>query len=525
MTAEGILIVEDDGILAASLEDTLSDMGYRILAAVATGEDAVALAEKSRPQLILMDIELAGELSGIQAAETIRTFSDIPIVFLTGYSQEPLIRQAKFTAPAGYLIKPVPAPELQATIEMALYRHVLDRQVKESETRTKSLLETLDVIFNTTPVIMMLIDRDLRITAINRAGCDFTGLEKDTVIGIPCGEAMRCPSSEQSVGCGQTEHCRECPLRSLVMQTYSTGKPIFEAEGRLTVQRNNSSVALDFLFSTALVTIEKDALVLLTATDITERRKVEQNRLELERRTQNLRRLESLSTVAAGVAHDFNNILTAVYGNMHMALAKLPPDSPSRMFVEEALQSSERALLLSGQMLAFTGQSFSRREIVDVNEIVRSAGHEIQASAPAPISVSMKLHPFPLHVSADPDEMRQVVLNLVTNAAESMTGTHSSLTVTTGMMECTASYLAQSRITEKPAQGRYAYLDVIDTGCGMDEETVARLFEPFFSTKFLGRGLGMPVVYGIIKGHGGAILLDSTPHRGTMVRILLPLAQ
>jgi YesN/AraC family two-component response regulator len=139
VAGESILIVEDDGILAIHLKKTLSGFGYVIFAAVATGEEAVELARNRTPDLILMDIELAGEFNGIDTAEIIRSFSDVPVVFLTGYSQEHLIQQAKFTAPAAYLIKPVHAPELHANIELALYRHTLGRRMMESGEQSKSI--------------------------------------------------------------------------------------------------------------------------------------------------------------------------------------------------------------------------------------------------------------------------------------------------------------------------------------------------------------------------------------------------
>lgn len=139
MAGEIILIVEDDGILATSLKEILSGFGYICFAAVATGEEAVEIAKNRIPDLIVMDIELAGKLNGIDAAEIIRSFSDVPVVFLTAYSREHLIQQAKFTAPAAYLVKPVHASELHANIEMALYRHTLDRKLKENEEPRKSI--------------------------------------------------------------------------------------------------------------------------------------------------------------------------------------------------------------------------------------------------------------------------------------------------------------------------------------------------------------------------------------------------
>lgn len=527
MTAEktGILIVEDDGILAWNLQETLRDMGYAILSVVASGEESVALARKCPPDLILMDIELAGELNGIRAAETIRSFSDVPIIFLTGYSQETLIQKAKSAAPSGYLIKPVPARELQATIEMALHRHVLDRRLKESEERAKALAETLEVIFDATPVIMMLLDKEGRVQAINRAGAVFSGTPREKALGALGGEVIRCLTSFDTEGCGRGEKCLSCPVRSSVMGIFDTGKTVCDVEGSLTLAREGIPVTFVFLISTALVTIDKETMALITVTDITERKKLEEERLEVERRMQNILRLESLATAAAGVAHGFNNILTGVYGNMEMALRKLDADSPARIFVEDALRSSEQAIALSGQMLAFTGQGYKKRIITDLNELARSEADAAIKEGLSAASIIFDIHPSPVRVLADPRQIRQVVRNLLTNSLESVSGPECVITLSTGIIQCTAQGLESSRITEKPAEGMYAYLDVRDNGQGMDKQTQTRVFDPFFSTKFTGRGLGMPAVYGIVKGHGGAIMLDSQQDLGTTVRVLFPLAE
>ena len=135
MAGEKILIVEDDGILAAQLEDTLTRLGYAVLGPAATGEDALDLAKAHDPDLILMDINLAGVMDGITAAEQIESFSEVPLIYLTGYSQEALLEKAKVTAPYGYLVKPASERELTATIETALYRHALDERLKASEER------------------------------------------------------------------------------------------------------------------------------------------------------------------------------------------------------------------------------------------------------------------------------------------------------------------------------------------------------------------------------------------------------
>jgi PAS domain S-box-containing protein len=148
MAHETILIVEDDGILAAFLQDTLTAFGYTALQPVATGEEAIAKAAEQKPQLVLMDIELAGEMNGITAAEHIQSASDTPIIYLSGYSQYSLLQKAKVVAPYGYLVKPVPVEELAAMIEMALYKHILDRRVRESEERFRTIYENAPILID-----------------------------------------------------------------------------------------------------------------------------------------------------------------------------------------------------------------------------------------------------------------------------------------------------------------------------------------------------------------------------------------
>jgi signal transduction histidine kinase len=404
---------------------------------------------------------------------------------------------------------------------------ITERKVAEEQSRL--LHETLDVIFNTTPVIMLLINRDLRIERINRAGATFAGFDTDELGGLLFGDALSCASLFQTEGtCGTTDKCPECPICAMIDRTFSTGRPLVEAECRLVLVRRRLPVEFHFLVSTAPVMVEKKPMVLLTATDITERKKLEESRLDMERRQHDTRRLESLVTVAGGVAHDFNNILTGVYGNMEMALSKLSEDSPARPFVAESLQSSRRAMSLANQMLMYTGQGFSRSQTVDLNQIVRKHLGPFANKHSGNFRVNMRLHDSAVNIFADPDQIRQVLLNLVNNSLEACAESPEggcAVTVTTGIEECTPSYLSGSRIYEKPQEGAFGFLDISDTGCGMQAEILPRIFEPFFSTKFLGRGLGMPAVYGIVKSHHGALFVTSEPGKGTTVRILLPLKE
>ena len=192
MTEVTILLVEDDAILAMHLEDLLTRQGYTVLEPAATGEEAIQILKKQKPSLVLMDIELGGEMNGITAAEQIGAFTDTPVFFLTGFSQDPLLQQAKIAAPYGYLVKPVPERELAATIEMALYRFKLDHQVRESEARYHALIEQAsDGIF--------LSDPQGNYIEVNSAGCRMLGYTRDEMLTlnmrdlIPCEDVAEAP--------------------------------------------------------------------------------------------------------------------------------------------------------------------------------------------------------------------------------------------------------------------------------------------------------------------------------------------
>jgi len=261
---------------------------------------------------------------------------------------------------------------------------------------------------------------------------------------------------------------------------------------------------------------------LCLARDIAERRRVEEERLEMERTLQQARKMESLGVLVGGIAHDFNNLLSVILGNLDLALMKLPPESPVRDRITQAGEVGQRAAHLIRQMLAYAGKGLLLPEETNLNDIIRQNEDLIQTTVAGRANLALRTAPALPTILADREQILQVIIDLVTNAAEAMGAAPGIITISTGVMECDQSILEGSRIDEKPPAGRFVYLEVADTGCGMDEETQSRVFEPFFSTKFLGRGLGMSAVMGMVRVHHGAILLDSEPGKGAAVRVLLP---
>jgi len=258
--------------------------------------------------------------------------------------------------------------------------------------------------------------------------------------------------------------------------------------------------------------------------DITEHRQLESTRLELERRLLHAQKLESLGIMAGGIAHDFNNLLMAMQANLELAKHAQAGNAPAQPFLDRSLQATRRAADLVRQMLAFSGRGTFDVHDLDLNTVVDENVHLFRVGLSRTISLNLNLAADLPRTHADPGQVQQVVMNLITNASEAIGTLPGTVSIATGVLEADETYLAASRLEEKPPPGRYVYVEVDDTGSGMSEDTLNRLFDPFFTTKFTGRGLGMSAVLGIVRGHRGALLIDSALGRGTNIRILLPVS-
>ena len=258
------------------------------------------------------------------------------------------------------------------------------------------------------------------------------------------------------------------------------------------------------------------------ARDISERRRAEQSRLDLERRLLNAQKLESLGELAGGVAHDFNNLLMAMLGNLDIVLAHTLAASPMRGPLEDSIAAAQRAADLTRQMLAYSGRASVSVGDVQLNKVVDENVPLLRTGISKLITIQVQADPDLPVIKADAGGIQQILVNLTTNAAEAIGDRRGLVTISTGASDCDAAYLQGSRTAEVPAPGRYAYLEVTDNGSGMDDRTLERLFDPFFTTKFMGRGLGMAAIQGIVRAHRGGIFVSSTPGVGSTIRVCFP---
>lgn len=259
--------------------------------------------------------------------------------------------------------------------------------------------------------------------------------------------------------------------------------------------------------------------------DLTERKRMENERSRFEIHVREIQKLESLGVLAGGIAHDFNNLLMTILGNADLALLRLPAVSPVRRHIEEITRASHQAADLCRQMLAYSGKGHFLVDRNDLSKIVREMGQILGVSVSKKATIRYSLaQDLPL-VESDTAQIRQIIMNLVTNASDALDDRGGIITVATGVMECAEDYLSESLLDDDLPGGVYVHLDVSDTGHGMDLETQSKIFDPFFTTKFIGRGLGLAAVLGIVRGHKGAIKVTSNRGEGTTMRVLLPASE
>jgi PAS domain S-box-containing protein len=258
--------------------------------------------------------------------------------------------------------------------------------------------------------------------------------------------------------------------------------------------------------------------------DLTARREGDAERRQLQEQLVRSQKMESLVMLAGGVARDFNDVLVNIAGSSESALRELPPESPCRRHLEDVRRASARASELANLMLAYSGKTRLSTRVVDINALIGEVTQLMQLSVSNKVAMNLQLAQKVPLVDIDVQQMKQCILNLVANASEAIGDRPGAITVRTGVVNADSAYLSQTYINEGLREGQYVVVEVTDTGCGMDSDTKVRLFDPFYTTKFDGRGLGLATVLGVIRAHHGTIHVYSEIGKGTTMKVLLPVA-
>ena len=258
------------------------------------------------------------------------------------------------------------------------------------------------------------------------------------------------------------------------------------------------------------------------STDITERQKADEERRVLEAKVQHAQKLESLGVLAGGIAHDFNNLLAVIMGNASYAGIVVAQNPEAVSAIREIDQAAQRAADLVEQMLAYAGQGNFAIGPLDLSTVVREMSALLR---PVIGTIACRLELDDAWITGDASQIRQIVMNLMTNAADAVGAGGGTVTLRTGMRRVSTAHIVNAVVSDGFTPGICASLEVSDTGIGMDADTLSRIFDPFFTTKFTGRGLGLAAVLGIVRRHRGALNVVSSPGKGTTFTVWLPLAE
>jgi signal transduction histidine kinase/CheY-like chemotaxis protein len=283
------------------------------------------------------------------------------------------------------------------------------------------------------------------------------------------------------------------------------------------------------LFDSHIVTVrdqhDEPERVVGTVRDVTDEVRADAERAQIAAQMQQAQKLESLGVLAGGIAHDFNNLLVGILGNASLALLDLPNESPVRDSVMEIEHAAQRAAELTRQLLAYAGKGRFVVEQVDCSQVVREMTALLRTAVSRNAQVSLQLEEALPAIEVDVTQLRQVVMNLITNASDALPEAGGLVVLRTGEQAVDAAYLEGCVPGTDAAPGRHVFIEVSDEGSGMDAGTRARMFDPFFTTKFTGRGLGLAATLGIVRGHRGAIRVHSEPGQGTSIRLHFPARQ
>ena len=348
---------------------------------------------------------------------------------------------------------------------------------------------------------------------------EYVSANVEAVFGYPATALMRGDVRYRDIVCVEDRAHALAELQHYV----ASGAAAFEqeyrvvhADGRLRVVHDHTRVVRD---ETGAVTH-----LLGYLTDISERRAAEAELGRMREQVQHAQKLESLGILAGGIAHDFNNLLVGVLGNAALAMEELPASSPAHPLLEDLQMAARRASELTRQLLAYSGKGRFVVEPVELSGLVREMGRLLSAALSKKAQIVTDLRDDLPPVQADATQVRQIVMNLLTNASDALEDAPGTITIRTRRMHASRAWLAGAHVGADIAEGEYLVLEVSDTGVGMSPDMMPRLFEPFFSTKGAGRGLGLAAVLGIVRSHKGAVRITSVHDSGTTVAILLPVS-
>ncbi|KHE94129.1 MAG: PAS domain S-box protein [Candidatus Scalindua rubra] len=523
MTNAKILIVEDEYVIRESLEITLKERGYSIEGGASSGEEAIQKALKVRPDLVLMDIVLEGDMDGVEAAKQIHEVLGIPIIFLTGYADPKLLERAKITDPYGYILKPFTAKELHVTIEMALYKHKTERKLKElneileqrivertaelemvngeliRENEERRLVERtlreseekFRKISDTANDAIIMLDNDGKISYWNKSAEKIFGYSRDETVGEKISKLI-IPEKFREKHLEGFERFKETGVGILI------GKAVEVAA----IRRDGSEIPIELSLSAVKIDDKWNAIGIVR--DIIERKQMEKEFMKLQK-------MASIKRLTSGLFHEILNPLNIISSHVQLLLMDVDNGSMAEKDLNSIREEICRIEKLTKDLMVFTEEEEFVTDEVQINSLLENITSSVESDMKSrKIKLIKRFEEGLPGIMVNSDKLRDVFLDLITNACNAMPE-GGTVTISTQGQEHGGRPLVRIKFT--------------DTGCGIEKENIDKLFEIFFSTKkeVTGVGLGLSESYEIIKSHGGTISVESEAGKGATVTIDLPI--
>ncbi|MCP4536893.1 MAG: response regulator [Chloroflexi bacterium] len=512
-----VLIAEDDYLISTMIQEMLEHKGHTVVGKAVDGLQAVEMTcqlfgTPNQPDVILMDIKMP-DMDGIEATRMIQKRCPTPVVALTAYEAQDLVAEAGAAGVGAYLVKPPDAREMERAITIAIARFDGMIALRQSE-------ERLETIFDSVQIGIVIIDAETHVIVdANPVAVGMIGDPKEEIVGSICHRYI-CPSK---IG--------NCPVTDL-------GQDVNKAECELLKSDGEAGTILK---TVAPVMLQGRKHLLESFIDISERKQAEEGQRlalaealqathalrEAQEKMMEQERLAIVGQMAAGIAHEFNNLLASITLNTQVSLHTPRLDPQTRELMEVVVQESNRAAGLVQQILDFGRQAMLRRETLDLLLLVQETIKLLERSLPENIEINLAFGSAvsgvqdsePYVLDADPARVQQTIVNLALNAQDAMPKG--------GELGIELQRLRVEQGTQAPVPemqaGEWIQLTVRDTGTGIPPDVLPHIYEPFFTTRApVGHGLGLAQVHGIVKQHGGHITVATEVGRGTTFCLYWP---
>jgi len=472
-----ILVVEDEGLIAHDIASRLEALGHHVVATVATADEAVERAAGA--DLVLMDIRIDGQRDGIAAAQEVRAVHHVPVVFLTAHADRATLERAKTAAPFGYITKPLGPASLNTSIEMAIYKHRMERQLEEQEAWHRTTLASV-------AEAIVVADPFGRIRTLNRAAEAYSGWPASNAIGQQLETVVRLVEEESGDDLGDP-----APLAIL------SGMPVPLDRGLRLIARGGREMAVEGTVAPVRSSSETLLGVVLTLRDVSARRWE-------ERQLRQAHRVEAAGRLAARISAEYATLLQIIRSRTGVLSRQLGDYSPAQTALAEIREAALAAEHVTEQLAGLGARQVAQPEIVSLNAILRRMSKTIEMAAAGRVITAVQPEPEAGRIKADPTHIEQVIMSLLLHAC--------------AMVPDGGRLLIQTSRTEAPRHGALASFAAFRMTYAAVEPDLDRLFDPAGSGQ---SGLALSVAHSIVAEHGGYLTARAVSE-GTRIELLLP---